>query len=204
MTEPDVPEARDTLTRVADALDVLLAADEAHLQRIAELEEYIRELEADTVRATQGQTAAEEQAKEFATANAALTLELRGTRKLLRAADLQLEQVRAKEVEPLAERVALLMAQLAALREGAATAETNVIAYRFPGDGTPDIVVRWRGGDRWSITDGMTRCWTVDKGWVLESPRLDPELTRFSRADALAHAQTLMEAAREKTKERNP
>lgn len=193
--DPDDP--RGTVTRMADALDAMLAADERNIQRIAELGQYVKALETENVQCAQARIAAGEQIKE-------LTADLRATRKLLRAADIQLADVRKKEVDPLTRRVAQLSAELATLREGAATAESNVIAYRFPGDGVPDIVVRWRGADRWSITDGMTRCWTAAHGWVMEGPRVPRELTMFSRADALAHAQALMEAARKKNTERNP
>lgn len=205
MTEPDAPEARETLTRLADSLDVLLAADETHLRRIAELEEYTRELEADNVRVTQGRTAAEEHAKEFAAANAALELELKGVRKTLRAADIQLEQVRAKEVEPLTEQVAQLTAQMEALRETVSVTESNAIAYRLPGDGAPDIVVRWQGGEWWAVTNGVSRYWSTDRGWLDDHgahTHRHPECTRFTRADALTHAQTLMEAAQARIKER--
>lgn len=197
MSEED---PRDTVTRMADALDAMLAADDANTQRIAELEEYVKELEADNVRMTTGRTAAEERVKD-------LTTELRGVKKVLSAADKQLADIRKKEIDPLAEQVALLKAELAAMREAADTADANVIAYRFPVPGAPDIVVRWRGGAWWSVTDGRNHVWTVAHGWLPDTVELraaHPEQVRFSRADALMHAQNLMEAARRKNPERNP
>lgn len=193
--DPDDP--RGTVTRMADALDAMLAADERNIQRIAELERYVKELESENVQLTQGRVTAGEQIKD-------LTSELRATRKLLRAADIQLADVRKKEVDPLTRRVAQLSAELAMLREGAATAEANVIAYRFPGDGVPDIVVRWRGGEWWSVTDGGSRYWTMQTGWVSAAHPHAKDHALFTRASALMHAQALMEAARKKNTERNP
>lgn len=199
-------DARALLTGLADALDAVLAADETHRQRADEQDAYIRELEADNVRLTQAHTALVEQGKESAVDYAALATELKGANRLLRAAEKQLAEIRRKEVDPLAEQVVRLMAEMSVLRDAASTAESNAIAYRFPGDGAPDIVVRWRGGEWWSVTDGANRVWTVQQGWVdgRMHSRTAPPDARFSRADALMHAQVLAQAAREKTREMNP
>ncbi len=205
---PDAPlpdqlaAARDhvaVLRELSAAITGVLVDAEMRKGDDAANEAYIQELEADNERLANQAAAVAIQGRQFAEEVAALTVEADALRKKLRKADGELVAVRQKEVEPLNKIIVRLKSEIATMKTAMDTADANVIAYRIPGDGIPDIVVRWLGGDMWAVTDGRNRYWSPSRGWTTGHGNRD---IPHSRADALKYAQALMDAAHQK--KRNP
>jgi seryl-tRNA synthetase len=196
-------ESRALLDAFCGAIDDVIAESDERYAQVQQKDQYIAALETDNAALTARADASDEQGKQFAQDIAALTAEVKTTQKALRKAEGAAEAVRTKEVKPLSDMVAKLKAEIKTMKAATDAAETNAIAYRIPGNGCPDIVVRWTGNDKWSVTDGTRRYWSTDRGWCADHgthDRAHPESTRFSRADALGHAQALMD----ELKKRNP
>lgn len=195
----EAPDHARVLRELSAAITTVLTDAQMRKDDDLATEAYIQELEADNERLANQAAAIAVQGQHFAEDVAALTVETDGLRKTLRKAEGALAAVRQKEVEPLNRIIVRLKAENAAMKAAMDTADANAIAYRFPGDGVPDIVVRWLGGAMWAVTDGRDRYWTPHRGWTTGHGNRD---VPHSRSDALKYAQALMDAAHEK--KRNP
>lgn len=198
---------RATLSALADALDDVLAEDAEAGDREAVLTERVAELEAQAEKLKTAAESAESQALEFAGAHVQLEAELKTARKELRQAQSVLEAQRQQEVVPRDRSIQALQAEVLALHGALAAANDGAIAYRVTREGCPDLLVQWRGTDKWSITNGAGVVWSINGGWIkeVELRRQGGAMTAwFTREQALKYAREVIDAMTPGTRERNP